>query len=248
MRVRSSLLAVVMSGVVAAAAVAGCSSGSSSTAATPSETAAAVSAATTGAASTATSSATVTAGEVSSGANGVVGGGSAAPSGGPPAGQATCKQLTIAQVQPLVDDKLTSVTVTAPAGGGQQCTFKGADASLYVTVISGDLAAQTYASDVQSMDPATTVPGVGAKAVRGQEAALSSIDGSVYCSVRPADSGNVPGLAALMHAAGDSGNISPVAYQIAATALGTLCNRIYGTGNTTPDLSGIPKATAAPTS
>jgi hypothetical protein len=140
------------------------------------------------------------------------------------------------------------VSVSASAPGGQLCTFKGADASLYVTVIGGDLAAQTYASDVQSMDPATAVPGVGSKAIRGQEADLSSIDGSVYCSVRPADSGDVPGVGALMHAAGDSGNISPVAYQAAAAALGTLCNRIYGTGNTTPDLSGIPKVSAAPTS
>ena len=218
----------------------GCSSGSSSTATTPSAAASTVS-------GVAQAQGAVTPSAIPAASSGAVGGVSATPGGTTPA-KATCRQLTIAQVQPLVDDKITSITVTTPAGGGQQCSFKGADASLYVTVIGGDLAAQTYASDVQSMAPATPVSGVGSQAVRGEEAELSSIDGSVYCSVRPADSGNVPGLAALMHAAGDSGNISPVAYQVAAVALGTLCNRIFGTGNTTPDLSGIPKVSAAPTS
>lgn len=51
-----------------------------------------------------------------------------------------------------------------------------------------------------------------------------------------------------MKAAGNSSNIAPVAHQVGVEALGTLGNRIYGSGNTTPDLSGIPKASAAPTS
>lgn len=226
--------------VLIPATVSGCSSRSSST-----TTAAASPAAVT--ASGVAAAANPAAASAAAATTGVTGGAAAGP-GGAITTTATCRQLTIAQVQPLIDDKITSVTVTPPAGGGQQCVFKGADASLYVTVIGGDLAAQTYTSDMQSMTPATPIPGVGTQAIRGDEAELSSIDGALYCSVRPADSGNVPGLAALMHAAGDSGNISPVAYQVAAAALGTLCNRIYGTGNITPDLSGIPKVAAAPTS
>ncbi len=42
-----------------------------------------------------------------------------------------------------------------------------------------------------------------------------------------------------MEAAGDTNNIADSAYQTVAIALGTLCNRIYGSGNTTPDLSSL---------
>jgi hypothetical protein len=58
----------------------------------------------------------------------------------------------------------------------------------------------------------------------------------------------VPGVAQLEEAAGGTSNIGEAANGIIAAALGTLCNRIYGSGNTTPDLSALGSASASPTS
>lgn len=55
----------------------------------------------------------------------------------------------------------------------------------------------------------------------------------------------MPGVSPLEEAAGDTTHIAESAYQEVADALGTLCNRIYGSGNTTPDLSGLLAADAA---
>jgi hypothetical protein len=49
----------------------------------------------------------------------------------------------------------------------------------------------------------------------------------------------------LEEAAGATGTIGNKAYAEIAAALGTVCNRVYGSGNTTPDLSGLTAAAAA---
>jgi hypothetical protein len=85
------------------------------------------------------------------------------------------------------------------------------------------------------------VPGVGDKAVRDGDhgtQAVSAIKGSEYCRVTPGD-GEVPGIGDLERDAGDSSNIGDANYALEAAAVATLCNRIFGSGNTTPDLSAL---------
>ena len=155
----------------------------------------------------------------------------------------TCNQITKADVQPLLVDPITTITVTAAGigGEGQQCVFGTAsDGAVDVLVLSGDLATTGYAQEVQGMTKPVSIPGVGDKAARDTgDDQPDAIKGDVYCSVGLGADEGVPGVAALQQAAGGTSDIGERANAIIAAALGTLCNRIYGSGNTTPDLSGL---------
>ncbi len=179
----------------------------------------------------------------------------------------TCSQLTKAEIQPLLTNQISKITVKPETSQlynfqkthiGQQCIVaagSGDSEAMTIVVISGPFAAKAYAADVQSLGPRpTSVPGVGSKAIRervdsdGAEGTpeLSSIKGSTYCAVTP-QADNIPGVGAREEAAGDTSDIGNTAYGEIAAAIGTLCNRVYGSGNTTPDLSGL-EAPAPPSS
>ena len=181
-------------------------------------------------------------GPSSAAASAAVPGASVAPTGG---ATATCKQLQFADVQPLLDAPITNVVVTAAglSGGGQECRFEAADPSVNVDVIvvGGDDGTAQYNSDVSEFASAAPLPGVGDKAMwdKGDEsAAFAAIKGDVYCSVG-VSAEDVPGVGPLMDAANNTNNIGDANYLILSTALATVCNRIYGSGNTTIDLSGL---------
>ncbi len=185
----------------------------------------------------------------------------ASPAGAKASGAATCSQLTAKDVQPLVSDPITK-TVTKPIPGitylqkakkvGETCTFATDETSnaLTVTDVGGPAAANAWKAELQAIDGVVSVPGIGAKAVRSSvdseggvgTAEVVSLKGSTYCAVDP-DVGDVPGAAALEEAAGSTGDIGNQAYAIIAAADGTICNRIFGHGNTTPDLSKLSSVT-----
>ena len=99
------------------------------------------------------------------------------------------------------------------------------------------------------MTKPVSVPGIGDKAARDTgDDQPDSIKGDVFCAVSLGADEGVPGVAALQEAVGGTSNIGEAANGIIAAALGTLCNRIYGSGSTTPDLSGLGSASASPTS
>jgi hypothetical protein len=178
-----------------------------------------------------------------------------APSAGAgAAATATCSQLTKAQIQPLVVHRLTTLTVKPVPGAlylssakrvGQTCVFADAETSnaFAVVVIGGSAAARAYQGDLHSLGPSLVrVPVVsGGKAVRERadshgsvgSAEVTSIKGSTYCAVIPQD-GETPGEARLEKAAGSTAAIGDKAYSYMAAAIGTVCNRIYGSGSTNP--------------
>jgi hypothetical protein len=168
-----------------------------------------------------------------------------------------CSKLTTAEVQALVVDPITKVTVktlTAATFGtgtkkqkvGQTCTYAVTDTSdaMTITVITGSFAPKVYAGDVKSLVHPVKLSGVGTKAVRSpvdsngaaDTTAISALKGTTYCYVDPGD-GEVPGVATLEEAAGYTNDIGDKAYAEMAAALGTLCNRVFGSGNTTPALT-----------
>lgn len=210
-------------GLIAAAfTLAGCSSGSGGSAGTPA----------------AGSSSAV----APSAAPSLAPGASTAPTGGT---TATCKQLVFADVQPLLDSPITNVVVTAAglSGGGQECRFEAADPSLNVDVIvvGGDDGTTQYNSDISEFDQPAALPGVGDKAMwdsNDESPAFAAIKGDVYCSVG-VSAEDVPGVGKLMDDADNTNQIGDANYLIISTALATVCNRIYGSGNTTIDLSGL---------
>jgi hypothetical protein len=166
-------------------------------------------------------------------------------------GSTTCNQLTKADVQPLLSQPITSVVVK-PAGAkgeGQQCSFGLVDvsAAISVTVLPENDILQNYDGDIRSTAKPVSVPGIGDKAFRDGDhgsASITALKGDVYCSVAP-QSDDMPGVAQLEDAAGNTSNIGDKAYSEIAAAAGTLCDRIYGSGNTTPDLTDLVAAGAA---
>jgi hypothetical protein len=179
-------------------------------------------------------------------------GGSPAQSGG--SGAATCKQLTFADVQPLITIKVISVKTEAITadGKGQQCEFdaQGTDetGAITVQVLSGAEGTTAYAQAVAGETKPVAVSGVGDKATRDTEdGEVSAIKGDLFCSVSYASNDQVPGVGPLEEAHGATNNIGENFYDTIAQALGTLCNRIYGSGNTTPDLSSLIAADATAT-
>ena len=154
-----------------------------------------------------------------------------------------CSQLTKEQVQPLMVNAITDVKVTAAGtdGEGQQCVFSAPDGTgaIDVLVLGGADAQPAYAGALKAETHGpVAVPGVGDKASRDTgDGEIDSIKGDLYCAVSLGSAGDVPGIGKLEQAAGGTTHIAESAYAAEAAALGTLCNRIYGSGNTTPDLS-----------
>jgi hypothetical protein len=163
----------------------------------------------------------------------------------------TCHQLTFAQVQPFIGDTLTKddvQVINIEGTSGETCEFSngtGDGNTISVEVIKGSSAAGAYADDVTSdSDGVVTVPGVGDKASREKGGALlSALKGDVYCTTGVDE--EMPDIAALERQANSTTDIPEQYYQDAAIAIGTLCNRIFGSGNTTPDLSALDAAAAA---
>jgi hypothetical protein len=177
---------------------------------------------------------------------------SAGISNGSGGGGPTCKQLTFAQVQPLLKEKIISVATMSLNlnGTGQQCGFTGkssdATGQITVQVLRGSGAAQEYSSELSSETKQIDVPGVGDKASREPEdGEIIALKGNEFCSVSYSSNDDVPGVGPLEEAHGATNNIGENYYDTVAKALGTLCNRIYGSGNTTPDLSSLLSADAS---
>lgn len=166
-----------------------------------------------------------------------------------------CAVITPAQVQPLQTDKLGKTqAVTQPVLGSSpihSCTYHTAngDTGITVDVYVGSQASNLYAQDRRSRGTPTAVPGVGQQAVHGDEDPdVSAISGDTLCTVEVADPGTVPGAARLYDENGHHTDIGAPAFDTIAAALGTLCNRIFGAGNTTPNLAPLATDSAAPPS
>jgi hypothetical protein len=160
----------------------------------------------------------------------------------------TCQQITFQQIQPFSGATITKDDVQFLSEGddsGQNCTFSGdGDAAIDIEVIKGPGAAAAYAQEVgNETDGAIDVPSVGDKASRDKGGAgINALKGDIFCSTG-VDNGYPP-IATLELAANGTTNIGEPLYQDAAIAVGTLCNRIFGSGNTTPDLSALVSAAA----
>ncbi len=68
---------------------------------------------------------------------------------------------------------------------------------------------------------------------------LQQFEGDTYCSVTLGSGDTIKGVGPIEAAHGGTSDIGEPNNSIVAAALGTLCNRIFGSGNTTADLSGL---------
>jgi len=155
----------------------------------------------------------------------------------------TCKQLPNDAVQGLMTNPVTGDDVS-PVGvdsDGQQCVFHDADSSgqaVDIIVVPASDPAVGY--DVATQHATSPVP----LTVVGDRAFRETCDfspyaehGGVMCTVSIGTSIQLPDLPAITD--GHSPTFTEDQNTLIALALGTVCNRIFGTGNTTPDLSGL---------
>jgi hypothetical protein len=162
--------------------------------------------------------------------------------------KATCKQLPKSQIQSLLSVPIQKVKITAALQTGQQCVYSGPGGAedIDVLVIKGSEAKPGFREDVKGLNPKVAVPGVGDKAYREKgDYQIESIGGNEYCSVSVGSEDSVPGVSALE--VNGTSDIPESANAIVASALGTLCNRLYGKGNTKPSLKGLAALTPATT-
>lgn len=176
----------------------------------------------------------------------------------PPSAEMTCKQLTKAQIQPLMATSITSVKVSAEglkvkAGetSGQQCVFSGTRGrAIDVLVDKASLYAKTtsaFQQQVADLHGKVAVPGVGAEAYREKgDFQIIALRGDEECSVSTGSGDTIPGVAALQEANNGHSELPEAANAIIARALGTICNRLYRQGNTKPSLAGLSKTAGTP--
>jgi hypothetical protein len=159
---------------------------------------------------------------------------------------ATCKQLTETEVQPLIAATITKLKVTVahlPGGVvGQQCEYSGGDGVIDVVVVKSASAKRVFNEDVAGFSQKVVVTGVTGKAYRATgDFQMEGLDGQVDCSVSADSAATIPGVVALQDNGNSDGDfeLSESDNSIIATALGTLCNRVFGKGNTKPSLAGL---------
>lgn len=155
----------------------------------------------------------------------------------------TCKQLTRAQIQPLMSAPIATVKVTKLGITGQQCVFSSVDheTAIDVVVDKGTFATKGYDQEVKSYTNKVAVKGVaGGNAYRDTgDFQTVALKGGTYCSVSVGSSDSIQGVGAIEAANNGSSNLPESDNDVIATALGTICNRIYRSGNTTPSLAGL---------
>lgn len=155
------------------------------------------------------------------------------------AGAPTCTQLTPADVQPLMTAKARAPMVTkyGTDSKGQQCVFPGGDdQNVDVTVALTDDPTFGYDAAMAHAKKLVPVSGVGDEAFRETgNFDPTAKHGGVICSVTAASS-QIPGASTKLIVNGYN-RVSEAQDAVLSQALGTLCNRIFGSGNTTIDLS-----------
>ena len=155
--------------------------------------------------------------------------------------KATCTQLTAADVQGLMTNPVVGQPQVTPVGtnsDGQQCIFDDANSEQDVDVIvvpSSDSAIGYAASKQQTTNP-VSLSGIGDQAFRDGESPTAE-DGGLMCSVTLGSDTQLPGVDKLI--VNGTLNLTDAQNAVVAAALGTVCNHIFGSGNTTPDLSGL---------
>ena len=169
--------------------------------------------------------------------------GNTAPSGdGGPGAKVTCDQLMNGDVQGLMTNMVTGRDVM-PVGtdaAGQQCIFhdEGSEQAVDIIVVPASDPVIGYDVGKRTSPNPVALPGIGDDAFR----ATGDLDpvaehGGVMCTVSIAAAVQVPGVSALV--VNGSLNLTEGQDTIIAEALGTVCNRIFRSGNTKPDLSGL---------
>jgi len=114
-------------------------------------------------------------------------------------------------------------------------------------LIAEDAAAEMFAGKPPTDDgkPGVALTGIGDKAIReSNDVWVYAQKGNMFCMVHAdhsyAHAGNIELMRGLNLSDSRAGKVPAATAQIVAEALGTLCNRAFGSGKTTPAFENLP--------
>jgi hypothetical protein len=151
-----------------------------------------------------------------------------------------CVKLSAALVQPFFTAPIKLRQKEQPSDSSAECFFDTADgeSEFQVYTATGELADMFYNGNLkQDGVPSVPISGVGDKAVREpHDIWVYARKGAVFCMIHGDrhTRSQVRGLQKLAD--------KPVPDELAtryAQQLGTLCNRLFGSGSTTPSFTGL---------
>ncbi len=157
-----------------------------------------------------------------------------------------CKKLALADVQVFFLAPVTMKPETDLVGPAAGCTFSTADgvSSLQILTVTGPQAEGFYTHNLKEDDVAAVpVAGVGDRAVRDpKDVWVYAMKDGVFCMVHGAHGstgGTGTGQLKGLRNFDVSSDVPDAVGAAVAAQLGTLCNKIYGSGNTVPNFSGL---------
>jgi hypothetical protein len=163
----------------------------------------------------------------------------------------SCEQLSVADVQPFYKSPVAKTTVdqNSVVQGTSECFFKttpqGSSLQI-ITTSSAALIAQDAMTAKHDGKPGVPLPGIGDKAIRqADDVWVFATQGGVFCAVQGNHAADSAQNAAALELRGlktsdvRSGKIPDATAQALAEQLGTLCNKIFGSGNMTPSFAGL---------
>lgn len=152
-------------------------------------------------------------------------------------------------VQPFFNEPLTKTAETdvLPPTYGCIFTTTSKKSSLQIIAASGQIAERYYTDSASAGGkPGVALSGVGDKAIRtAGDVWVSAMKSGVFCQIHGDHSADRAENAVADEMRGinisdvRAGNIPDAEAQAVAQQLGTLCNKIYGSGNMTPSFAGL---------
>lgn len=157
-----------------------------------------------------------------------------------------CKKLALADVQAFFLAPVTMKPQTDLMGPAAGCIFSTADgvSSLQILTVTGPQAESFYTHNLKE-DGVVAVPvaGVGDRAVRDpKDVWVYAMKDGVFCMVHGAHgstAGTGTGQLKGLRNFEVSSDVPDAVAAAVALQLGTLCNKIYGSGNAVPNFSGL---------
>jgi hypothetical protein len=161
-----------------------------------------------------------------------------------------CDRIAAADVQPFFK---TPVKKKAPESNGEgtswNCVFEVASRdgwALQITVMA-DMASAMFSGKPPTDDgkPGVGLTGIGDQAIReSNDVWVYARKGPMFCMVHGdhsyATGEGIELMRGLTVSQSQAGKFPPATAQTLAQALGTLCNRAFGSGNTTPSFANLP--------
>ena len=158
-----------------------------------------------------------------------------------------CEKLSVADVQPFFNTPIKKISDPPSDAPVQSCSFATIDGiqGIQITTVVGSMVGGfTTKPPTDDGKPGIPLSGIGDSAVReSKDIWVYAIKKGVFCMIHGDHAGenaqgSIEEIRGLKLSDSISGTIPAATAQAVAQNLGTLCNKIWGSGNMTPSFTG----------